>query len=107
MVKIPKGEHFIKRGEKMNTLYMVTQGSIKYVSAQDEIMVGSGTIIGIMECWTGVYRGDYIAQEDCVVYPLPYSGTNDLKKLFKSQPAYVSAFFVTSIKEAAMLGPLC
>lgn len=103
MVKIPKGEHFIKRGEKMNTLYMVTQGSIKYVSAQDEIMVGSGTIIGIMECWTGVYRGDYIAQEDCVVYPLPYSGTNDLKKLFKSQPAYVSAFFVTSIKEAAML----
>lgn len=103
MVKIPKGEHFIKRGEKMNSLYMVTQGTIKYISAQDEIIVGSGTIIGIMECWTGVYRGDYISQEDCIVYPLPYSGTNDLKKIFKSQPAYVSAFFVTSVKEASML----
>lgn len=103
MIRVSKGEHFIKRGDKMNEIYMVTEGKISRISAHDEIVVGSGTIIGLMECITGVYQGDYIAREDSVIYPLPYTKTDDFKVLFKNQPAYIPAFFITAIKEADML----
>lgn len=99
MVKVPKGQHFIKRGDKMKNLYMIVQGEVRQISNRNEMVMGSGGIIGIMECITVQYQNDYVAKEECILFPIPYSKTQDLEKVFRSQPKYATAFLSASIKE--------
>lgn len=103
MLKVPKGQHFIKRGSKMKTLYLIIQGKVRQKSKNDEIQIGSGNMIGIMECIAGNYQNDYMAEEECILYSFSYLSTADFNVIFDTQPKYAPAFLTASYKEATVL----
>ena len=50
MIKVPAGKCFIKHGTAVNALYMVIHGTVRQVSKLEEVQIGSGNIIGLMDC---------------------------------------------------------
>ncbi|MDE7435082.1 MAG: cyclic nucleotide-binding domain-containing protein [Lachnospiraceae bacterium] len=100
MVKVPKGSLFIRRGERTNTMYMLAEGSVRQKTLYETVTLPAGSTIGIEECVTGQYQNDYIALEDCVLYPLSYSGTSDLERLLRNQPKYGEVLLYTAVRDA-------
>ena len=92
MIKVPAGKCFIKHGTAVNALYMVIQGTVRQVSKLDEVQIGSGNIIGLMDCAEEEYIADYVAADDVTLYPFHYHAPEDFGKIFISQPKYAAAF---------------
>lgn len=104
-VKVSKGRHFLKKGEKIKGLFVILQGSVRAVYKNDEIDMESGSIVGLMESASGVYLCDYVANTDCVLYAYPYRSTEDYKKIFAADEKYVAVFTMGAVRKAAeMLG---
>lgn len=56
MIKVPAGKCFIKHGTAVNALYMVIHGTVRQVSKLEEVQIGSGNIIGLMDlCRRRIY----------------------------------------------------
>lgn len=100
VVKVPKGSMFIKRGDRTNTMYMLAQGSVQLKTLYETVTLPAGSTIGILECVTGQYQNDYVALEDCILYPLSYSGTSDLERLLRNQPKYGEVLLYTAVRDA-------
>lgn len=104
-VKISKGRHFLKKGDRIKGLFVILQGSVRAVYKNDEIDMETGSIVGLMESASGVYLCDYVANTDCVLYAYPYRNTEDYKKIFASDEKYVAVFTMGAVRKAAnMLG---
>lgn len=105
MIKVPAGKCFIKHGTAVNALYMVIHGTVRQVSKLEEVQIGSGNIIGLMDCAEEEYIADYVAADDVTLYPFHYHAPEDFGKIFISQPKYAAAFLSVAIREADhMLG---
>lgn len=100
MVKVPKGSLFIRRGDKINTWYVLIQGSVQQRTAHEAVTLPVGSVIGIMECATGQCRSDYMALEECTMYPMNYGEPEDLERIIAGQPKYGTAFLQTAIRDA-------
>lgn len=100
MVKVPKESLFIRRGSKINTWYVLIQGSVQQRTAHEAVTIPEGSVIGIMECATGQCRSDYMALEDCTLYPMNYSEPGDLEQTIASQPKYGTVFLQTALRDA-------
>ena len=72
MIKVPAGKCFIKHGTAVNALYMVIHGTVRQVSKLEEVQIGSGNIIGLMDCAEEEYIADYVAADDVTLYPFHY-----------------------------------
>lgn len=104
-VKVSKGRHFLKKGDRIKGLFVVLQGSVRAVYKNDEIVMETGSIVGLMESASGIYLCDYVANTDCVLYAYPYRTTEDYKKIFASDEKYVAVFTMGAVRKAAnMLG---
>lgn len=102
-VKVSKGRHFLKRGDRIKGLFVILQGSVRAVSKNDEIDMEAGSIIGLMESVSKVYLCDYIANTDCVLYAYPYRGTEDYKKIFATDEKYVAVFTMGAVRQTAIM----
>ena len=102
-VKLGKGQHFLRKGERMRELYVILQGSVRAISKNDEFEMEAGSIVGMMESDSGEYLCDYIAATDCVCYVYPYKGTQDYKKIFAEEEKYVAVFTMAAMRQTAML----
>jgi len=91
-VKVSKGKHFLKKGDKLKGLFIILQGSVRAVSENDEFNMEAGSIIGLMESLSGSYGCDYVANADCVFYGFPYQSPDDYKKIFAQEEKYVAVF---------------
>ena len=100
-VKVSKGRHFLKKGDRMKGLFVILQGSVRAVYKNDEIDMETGSIVGLMESDSGVYLCDYVAVTDCVLYAYPYRNTEDYKKIFASDEKYVAVFTMGAVRKAA------
>ena len=47
-VKVSKGRHFLKKGEKLKGLFVILQGSVRAVFKNDEISMEAGGIVGLL-----------------------------------------------------------
>lgn len=102
-VKVSKGRHFLRKGERIKGLFVVLQGSVRAVSKNDEIEMEAGSIVGLMESASNVYLCDYITNTDCVFYAYPYRQTEDYKKIFASDEKYVAVFTMGAMHQAATM----
>lgn len=100
MVKVPKGSLFIRRGAKINTWYVLIQGSVRQQSVHEAVTLPGGSVIGIMECAAGQCRSDYTALEDCTLFPMNYGGPEDLERIIAGQPKYGAVFLQTALRDA-------
>ena len=82
MIKVPAGKCFIKHGTAVNALYMVIHGTVRQVSKLEEVQIGSGNIIGLMDCAEEEYIADYVAADDVTLYPFHYHAPEDFGKIF-------------------------
>ncbi len=104
-VKISKGRHFLRKGDKIKGLFVILQGSVRAVSKNDEMDMQAGSIVGMMESASDAYLCDYVANTDCVLYAYPYRQIDDYKKIFASDEKYVAVFTMGAMHQAAdMLG---
>lgn len=103
MVKVPKGQRFIKRGEKMNNLFLIVQGKVRQISECNEAVLENGNLIGIIECKDGIFLNDYIAEEESVLFPFSYEKLDDFKTIFATQPKYAVAFLQAAIRQTVAL----
>lgn len=103
MVKVPKGQRFIKRGEKMNNLFLIVQGKVCQISECNSAVLENGNLIGIIECKDGIFLNDYIAEEESVLFPFSYEKLDDFKTIFTAQPKYAVAFLQAAIRQAVAL----
>lgn len=99
MVKVPKGNWFVKKNEKMSQLYLVVQGKIQMICEKNSYLLQSGNLVGIDGCKEGIYLNDYIALEECVLYSFPYASPQDFKTIFESQPKYAVAFLQAAVRQ--------
>ncbi|NBH14338.1 cyclic nucleotide-binding domain-containing protein [Lachnospiraceae bacterium] len=102
-VKVSKGRHFLRKGERLKGLFVVLQGSVRAVSKNDEIQMEAGSIVGLLESASSVYLCDYITNTDCVFYVYPYRQTEDYKKIFASDEKYVAVFTMGAMHQAATM----
>lgn len=102
-VKVSKGRHFLKRGEKIKGLFVILQGSVRAVSKNDEIDMEAGSIVGLMESISKVYLCDYVANTDCVLYAYPYRSTEDYKKIFAADEKYVAVFTMGAMRQTSTM----
>ena len=82
-VKVSRGKHFLKKGDRLKGLYIILQGSVRAVLENDEFDMEAGSIIGMLESLSGTYMCNYVANTDCVLYAFPYNSTEDYKKIFE------------------------
>lgn len=102
-VNVAKGKKFLKRGDKLKAISIILQGSVVQVTKTDEWTMESGSIIGIMECITGLVSCDYVAKEDCVFYTFPYRTQEDYRVILEEQPKYAYVFIMGAAKQTDML----
>ncbi len=102
-VKVSKGRHFLKRGEKIKGLFVILQGSVRAITKNDEMDMGAGSIVGLMESASDAYLCDYVAATDCVLYAYPYRSTEDYKKIFAADEKYVAVFTMGAVRQAATM----
>lgn len=107
MVKVPKGQRFIKRGEKMNNLFLIVQGKIRQISESDSVYIENGNLIGIMECRDGIFLNDYVAEEESILFPFSYEKMDDFQTIFESQPKYAVAFLQAAVRQTVGLLERC
>lgn len=102
-VKVSKGRHFLKKGDRIKGLFVILQGSVRAVSKNDEIDMEAGSIVGLLESASDVYLCDYVTNTDCVLYAYPYHGTEDYKKIFAADEKYVAVFTMGAMHQAATM----
>ncbi|MCI8482970.1 MAG: cyclic nucleotide-binding domain-containing protein [Lachnospiraceae bacterium] len=103
IVKVNKGKHFLKKGDKLKGMFVILQGSVRAVAEQDEFVMNAGSMVGMLESISGSYVCDYVANTDCVFYAFPYQTTEDYKKIFAEEEKYVSVFAMGAMHQTAML----
>lgn len=103
MVKVPKGQRFIKRGEKMNNLFLIVQGKVRQISESNSASLENGNLIGIIECKDGIFLNDYIAEEESILFPFSYEKLDDFQTIFTAQPKYAVAFLQAAIRQTVVL----
>lgn len=102
-VKVSKGKHFLKKGDRLKGLFVILQGSVRAVSGKSEFNMEAGSIVGMMEGSSGSYACDYVANTDCVFYAFPYRTTEDYKKIFAEEEKYVAVFAMGAVHQANVL----
>lgn len=103
VVEQKKGEHFIKRGERLKDINIVLDGTVSLKTRNDEFILESGSVIGLMECSTGKYACDYVAREKSLIVSYAFQNIDDFKNIFDEQPQYVYAFLHAVLVQSQML----
>lgn len=100
-IKISKGKKFIQKGERLKSLYVLLQGSVRATYKTDTWNLSSGSIIGIVECGAETYLCDYTAIEDSVLYVYEYTTPEDFSKIFAEDNKYVSIFVMAAMRQTS------
>ena len=100
IMKVPKGQHFIKQNDKITQLYLIIQGKVRQLQGKDSYLIENNNLVGLSECLEGNYQDEYIAEEDCILYPFAYEKPQDFLKIFEEQPKYAVAFLQAALRQA-------
>lgn len=99
MVKVPKGKSFIKPNDKMNELYLIVQGKVRQIQGKDSYLIENNNLVGLSECLDGIFQNEYVAEEECILYPFAYEKPQDFLKIFDEQPKYALAFLQAALRQ--------
>ena len=46
-VKVSKGRHFLKKGDRLKGLFVILQGNVRVITENDEFRMNAGSIVGL------------------------------------------------------------
>jgi hypothetical protein len=102
-VKVSKGRHFLKKGDRLKGLFVILQGNVRVISENDEFRMNAGSIVGLAESLSDSYVCDYVAETDCMLYAFPYRTVDDYKRIFTEEEKYVAVFAMGAVHQADMM----
>lgn len=100
VLKLGKGERFVKKGSKVTELFWIVQGSVQQILKNEDILIEKGNIIGLAEKVNEIFPYDYVTNEECVIYSYPYENEEDLMKTFSAQPKNAPIFAMSAARGA-------
>ena len=103
VIEQKKGEQIIKSGERVKDINIVLSGAVRMKTKNEEFLLESGSVIGLLECSTGKYVCDYYADEDTLIVSYAYNQIDDFAKIFEEQPQYIYAFLHATLVQCQML----
>ena len=65
-VKVSKGRHFLKKGDRLKGLFVILQGNVRVITENDEFRMNAGSIVGLPESLSDSYVCEYVAETDCI-----------------------------------------
>ena len=102
-VKVSKGRHFLKKGDRLKGLFVILQGNVRVITENDEFRMNAGSIVGLPESLSDSYVCEYVAETDCMLYAFPYRTVEDYKKIFAEDEKYVAVFAMGAVHQADMM----
>ena len=103
VIEQKKGEQIIKSGERVKDINIVLSGTVRMKTKNEDFLLESGSVIGLLECSTGKYICDYYADEDTLIVSYAYNQIDDFAKIFEEQPQYIYAFLHATLVQCQML----
>lgn len=102
-VKVSKGRHFLKKGDRLKGLFVILQGNVRVITENDEFRMNAGSIVGLPESLSDSYVCEYVAETDCMLYAFSYRTVEDYKKIFAEDEKYVAVFAMGAVHQADMM----
>lgn len=102
-IKVSRKKKFIQKGERLKSLYVLLQGSVRVTYKTDTWDLGPGSVIGMVESGSETYLCDYTAIEDSVLYVYEYTTPEDFSKIFAEDNKYVSVFVMAAMRQTSFL----
>ena len=100
MTNLTKGTVVHKSGDTVETLEIVLKGKVVATDGDSEILLPSGSIIGLFEVPDAEYIYDYVTKEDVTIFSYSYQETADIAKVLKSNPKITPTLTSRTVKSA-------
>lgn len=100
-IKVSKGKKFVQKGERIKSLYVLLQGSVRATYKTDSWDLEPGSVIGIVETLSEVYLCDYVATDDCVLYLYEYTEPENFAAIFEEDKKYLSVFVMAAMRQTS------
>ena len=100
MTNLTKGTVVHKSGDTVETLEIVLKGKVVATDGDSEILLPSGSIIGLFEVPDAEYIYDYVTKEDVTIFSYSYQETADIAKVLKSNPKITPTLTSRAVKSA-------
>ena len=98
-IQLKKGEYLVREGEPMKALFIVLRGTVGLRTEYSEVLLGSGSVLGLVAGNASAYVCDYIAAEDALVASYKYETPDDFLGIFQEQPKYSYAFLHAAVTQ--------
>ena len=97
VIQLKKDDYLVRKGEPMKAVYIVLRGSVKLKTEYNEIILGTGSVLGLIAGHADAYVCDYIAIEESLIAAYKYETPNDYIEIFSEQPKYSYAFLHAAV----------
>lgn len=102
-IVIQAGQVIFKAGDPMDSLKLLTNGTVTMTYPGDEFELSAGDVPGICEAGSEVHFLTCTAKTDVTLFSYPYPGISALEPLFKSNPDVSRLFVRSMMKQNALL----
>lgn len=86
--QIRSGTQILTEGEKVTTICLVIKGRVLVKNSGMQIVVGSGSFLGICDLYKGIYQASYSAMDDIMLYAFSVSNISELDKFLSGNKDY-------------------
>ena len=88
-------EYIYRIGDKITEISIIVKGNVEISSSYNHLVISSGHIIGLPECYGGEYAFDCRAKDEVTLYSYAYSSPEDLLKIIEAKPEMVAVIATT------------
>lgn len=100
---LAEGRTFIRAGKSVNSLYLITEGSVLAYRNGQEFLLHNGDIIGMCELNSPIHLFSYKTNEKCSLETYSYSGIDNLSTIFKENPLFAKLCLFSSFRQCYFL----
>ena len=97
------GERILARNAEVDCIYIILKGKIKAMSTYGEILMGPGSIPGLLDVYYGINIFNYIAEEETLVRSYPATELSDIISLLSVQKDNLGIYCIMQNRFTAKL----
>ena len=86
MKEMKKGEILIQTGQTLNSLLIITSGSVRAVTSGETFLLQKGDVIGLFDLSNQFHTFTYIVETDATLIPYEFADMEEFGKLITSRP---------------------
>lgn len=100
---VPQGSLIVKSGQPLNSLLLITNGTVKLTFPGGEMLLEKGDVIGLLEIYYETHFLTYEAAEEISVIAYPYSNAKPIGNLLAASPDLASLFAISLFKQTCAI----